>query len=234
MFFFRRIMWLKQPNEPIPLAFGKAFHTALELFEKEGANPVRVFMREFTHSLVPHITAEKFSEERAEGIRLLQYWIDNNARIKKEEGIEITEHEVPFKLKITRDPLNGSLLNLPSVNGYVDFVTKDGSIGDYKTSKKKFHQSDVDESDQPTFYYLWHLIERGTLPESFIYIVYRKGIKRVPYQVLRTHRTIEQISELLRNIQSMVLDVEAKRYIERHNDSVRFCDCSMYEEMLRV
>ncbi len=227
-------MKLKLPDEPVPLVFGKAFHSALEEMERDHKDPVKVLEREFTKEKLPQIDIEKFAETREEGARLLRYWEEHKEAIMTAEKFDITEHEVPFKLKVEKDPLTGQLLNLPSVNGFVDFVTNQGDIGDYKTSSKKFSQEMVDTSDQPTFYYLWHLLERGTLPKSFIYIVFRKKIKKVPIQILRTTRTMKQISDLLASIQEVVLKVEDGQYHIRHDENERFCDCYMYEEMLRV
>ena len=227
-------MHLKLPDDPIPLVLGKAFHSALEQMARDGKDPVKIFEKEFTKDKVNHVSVEKFAMEREEASRLLKYWRDNHKEILKNEGFKITEHEVPFKLQVDQDPLTKQVLNLPPIHGFVDFVHSKGGIGDYKTSSKKYHQEDVDTSDQPTFYYLWHLLERGTLPTEFVYIVFRKGIKKEPIQILRTQRTMKQVSDLLASIQRVVLKIEDKQYYIRHDENERFCDCDLYEKMLSI
>jgi hypothetical protein len=172
--------------------------------------------------------------EKDESIRLLEFWRDNRKMMLALQGFSITEHEVPFKLTVAQDPLTKQVLNLPPIKGFVDFVTDNDKIGDYKTSSKKYTQEMVDTSDQPTFYYLWHLLERGKLPSSFVYIVFRKGIKKQPIQILETQRTMKQVSDLLASIQEVVLKINNGEYHLKHNFDERFCDCDLYEEMLRV
>lgn len=227
-------MWLKLPDDPIQLVVGKAFHSALEKMERDGKDPIKVFEKEFTKDKVQSVSIEKYAVEKEESMRLLAFWRDNRKMMLSLAGFSITEYEVPFKLKVDRDPLTGNRLNLPPINGFVDFVTDNNGIGDYKTSSKKYTQEMVDTSDQPTFYYLWHLLERGKLPSEFIYIVFRKGIKKQPIQILRTQRTMKQVSDLLASIQEVVLKIEDKQYHQRHDENERFCDCYLYEEMLRV
>ena len=158
LYFYRRILWLKLPDDPIQLVIGKAFHTALEKMERDKKDPIKVFEQEFTKDKVKSVSVEKYAMEKEESMRLLAFWRDNRKMMLSLAGFSITEYEVPFKLKVDRDPLTGNRLNLPSINGFVDFVTDKGGIGDYKTSSKKYTQEMVDTSDQPTFYYLWHLI----------------------------------------------------------------------------
>jgi ABC-type molybdate transport system substrate-binding protein len=227
-------MYLKLPDDPIQLVLGKAFHSALEQSERDKANIVNVFEKEFTKDKVKQVSVEKYAMEKEEALRLLKYWSENKAEMLKEQGFKITEHEVPFDLRVDQDPLTKQKLNLPPIKGFVDFVTDNGKIGDYKTSSKKYSQEMVDTSDQPTFYYLWHLIERGKLPAGFVYIVFRKGIKKVPIQILETQRTMKQVSDLLASLQAVVFKIQDKKYYERHNENEYFCDCTLYEEMLKV
>jgi len=227
-------MFLKLPDDPIQLVLGKAFHSALEQMERDKKDPIKVFEKEFTKDKVKSVSVEKYAVEKEEAMRLLGFWRDNREMMLSLAGFSITEYEVPFKLKVDRDPLTGNRLNLPSINGFVDFVTDKGGIGDYKTSSKKYTQEMVDTSDQPTFYYLWHLLERGKLPTEFVYIVFRKNIKKAPIQILTTQRTMKQVSDLLADIQRVVMLINDGHYHQRHNENERFCDCYLYEEMLRV
>lgn len=227
-------MKLKLPEDPIALVIGKAFHKALELYEKEDLEPTKTFEKEFTKDKVPGVSVEKYAIEKEEALRLLKYWKENRHHLLHAEGFGVVEQEIEFSLKVEKDPLTGRLLNLPPIKGVVDFTTSIGSLGDYKTSSKKYSQEKVDTSDQPTFYYLWYLLEKGELPSKFTYIVFRKGIKREPLQILHTQRTLKQVSDLLSSIQEVVLKIKNGQYYERHSEQEFFCDCKYYEEMLRI
>jgi len=234
LYYYRRVMKLKLPFDPIQLVLGKSFHLALELLEKEKKDPVSVFATDFTKDKVTGVSMSKFMAEREEALRLLSFWSEHKDELLCEAGIEIDETERRFEIKVDKDPLTGLRLSLPPITGVVDYTEKlRCALGDYKTSSKKYSQEMVDESDQPTFYYLWYLIEKGKLPDVFSYIVFRKGIKRQPIQILTTTRTLTQVSNLLSSMQRVVMQIENREFTLRHKDG-EFCDCGLYEDMLRV
>ena len=233
LYYYRRICKLKLPKTPLPLVFGKSLHLALELYVKDGRDPVEVFKADFTHDKLDYLDLDKFKEELDAGIHLLEFWKENNKVMLALEGFSINETEIPFELMVDKDPYTGLQLDLPPFKGVVDFTTDSDTdaLGDYKTSNKPYTKEMVDESDQPTFYYLWHLISRGRLPKKFFYIVFRKKIKKVPVSILSTTRNLKQISELLQDIVSVVRKIRAGKFDERHKEG-EYCDCHLYEEML--
>ena len=232
LFYYRKVLKLKLPEDPLQLVFGKSLHLALELQVKERKDPVKVFQQDFTRDKLLSLDLVKFLEYEAEGIRLLTFWKEKRKEIMKPLG-KVSEAEIEFSIKVGQDPLTKLMLDIPPINGVVDFVL-DGTngIGDYKTSSKKYTQEIADTSDQPTFYYLWHLIERGELPKAFYYIVFRKNIKKEPIQVVSTTRTLTQVSNLLADIQSVIHSIDNREFSLRHTEG--FCDCYKYEEMLKV
>jgi hypothetical protein len=226
-------MKLKLPNDPIQLVLGKSFHLALELAVKDGLDPVDVFTKDFTRDKLVGISLAKFQTEREEALRLLSFWKENGDELLKEAGIKIAQTEIPFEIQVEQDPLTKLKLSLPPIKGVIDFSTETKAIGDYKTSSKKYSQQMVDESDQPTFYCMERFISQGELPDKFVYIIFRKKIKRMPIQILTTSRTMTQVSALLADIQRVTNQINNKEFTLRHQDG-EFCDCYLYEDMLKI
>ncbi len=233
LFWYRKILKVKLLEEPVQLVFGKALHSALELMVRDGEDPVEVFDATFTEEQLASLDPVKFQFNRDEGIRLLSFWKENHVKMLKEQKMLIKKTEIPFEIKVDEDPLTKMKLSLPTIRGVVDFTTSDKGIGDYKTSSKKYTQEMVDSSDQPTFYYLWHYIETGALPTAFYYIVFRKKIKKEPVQILKTTRTLTQVSQLLGSLQSVVNSINNREFKLRHKKG-EFCDCVKFDEMLTV
>lgn len=233
LFYYRKVLRLKLPEEPLQLVFGKSLHYALEMFTKEGQDPVKVFEEDFSRDKLPDLDLEKFITAKDDGLRLLEFWKENQKEMLKEANLKVSEEEVRFKIEVDEDPLTKMKLSIPPITGVIDFITADGALGDYKTSSKKYTQEMVDTSDQPTFYYLAYYIKHGKLPKAFYYIVFRKNIKRVPVQILQTQRTMTQISQLLGDIQEVITAINNREFSGRHEQGA-FCDCWKFDEMLKI
>ena len=232
LFYYRRILKLKMPNQPLPLVFGKSLHLALELFVKEKKDPVEVFKKDFTYDKLDYMKREKFAEELAAGIHLLTFWKKNHKQLLAESGISINHTEMPFELQVDHDPVSKKKLDLPPIKGVIDFdINEFPALGDYKTSTKAYTQEMVEESDQPTFYNLWHLLVKGNVSDAFYYIVFRKKIKKAPVAILKTERTEQQISDLLLDLNDVYRKICEGKFDGRHKQG-EFCDCEVYEKML--
>lgn len=232
LYYYRRVAKLKLPFEPIQLVFGKSLHLALELFVKDKRDPLEVFDKDFVHEKVSYLPLATFKEHKENGLRLLKFWKENQKEILALNGFGIKETEIPFELTVERDPVSNKVLNLPPIKGVVDFTTTPViGMGDYKTSTKKYSQQDVDTSDQPTFYSLWHLLVKGTLPKHFWYIIFLKNHKRIPVQILKTTRTMKDVSKLLSEVQAVAKKIRNYEFDGRHKEG-EFCDCHLYDELL--
>lgn len=225
LFYYRRVLEIKLPENPIDLYFGKAFHKGLELLEAKKSNPIEVFKKEFLPDGVENKL--KFYQLRNKGTQLLEEYMQHHPylEIKSTEKFITKENVV--------DPTTGTKLKFKQLSGVIDFSTTDNKLGDYKTASKPYKQSDVDKSLQPTMYYLLYYLEYGKLPDAFIYIVFLKKRKSNPIQVLVTHRTMKDITKLIVLMNSIYTKVEQNKFPRTHNEH-QFCDCWKYEELLKV
>jgi len=225
LFYYRHFLKIRPDDKPLPLHFGSALHAGLEAHHKGNGNIIDVFKREFTKDPLNEKDQLKYEDELANGIRLLNKYLEQEAFIRDNLDIQVITSEQYFALTDIKNLL------VPKVSGVVDFVTKSGALGDYKTSSKRYKQEDIDSSAQPTFYYLWYLNKFGKLPKEFIYVVFLKKIKKEPIQILSTQRTQEDINNLLTSINEVAIKVENAEFERPPEDQhPRWCDCWKYEE----
>lgn len=227
LFLYRHVLKLELPEKPIHLHFGKALHHGLELLEKEKANPLEVFQKDFTVDLIAREDLAMFLNLQEVGPAILKYHQENQL------ALDIVKTEEKLVFSDVKDPATGVKLAFKELVGVIDFETADGCLGDYKTSSHKYKQEEIDSSLQPTFYYLLYYLEHGKLPKSFIYVVFLKKRKRDMRQVLETTRTMEQITELIMLLNDIYSKVERKLF-DRTHDQSKFCDCYRFEELLKI
>lgn len=227
LFYYRHVLKLNLPESPIDLVFGKALHKALEL--KDSKDMKKTFISEFKKELIDEKAHFKYEELSRKGLEFCERFRDEedflSLRINK------TEHKIS-KTGI-KDPSSGLALKFNELVGVIDFLSEDGSIGDYKTSSHTYSQKEVDESLQPTMYYLLHWLEYGTLPTKFKYVVFLKKRKTCPIQVLTTTRTKEDITNLIKTCNEVYDKVE-KREFKRSHGLGEYCDCFKFEELIKV
>lgn len=232
LFYFRKYLRLQLPDKSIHLEFGSAIHKGLELHEAEGKDPLKVFKKEFRLEILNDEDQLKYHDFVESAERVLGDYKIQEEDIKEMHDIEITKTEEYFKIENPVAP-DGTKLKFKNLTGVVDLITKDKSLGDYKTSSKKYKQAEVDESLQPTFYYFWYWLTYGELPNRFLYIIFLKKHKTDKIQVLETTRTLEDINKLVHLANEVYTKVESKQF-ERGHDDHAWCDCFKYEELLEL
>lgn len=227
LFYYRHILKIRLPEKPLPLLFGSALHKALELYEKKDKDPIEVFTKAFKLEMLDETDAEQYEKERENGIRLLEHFLDerSNGKLRK---YTITKTEQYFNRPLVY-PDTRKKAKIANFTGVVDFITSTGSLGDYKTSSKKYSQEQVDQSLQPDMYYLWYYLTYGKLPRRFIYIVFLKKRKRDPIQVLVTKRTLSDLVKLVTLIDNIATQIQKGMFQRTHNEHT-YCDCYKYEE----
>lgn len=230
LFYYRHILKLRLPEKPVDLAFGKAMHLALELYQKFAVDPILTFCSNFSKDDTDNI--EKYLMLYEKGQDLLKEYLAQQELFKIAK-IEIVKTEEKLVMTDVIDPKTGTKLLFKELVGVIDFETKDERIGDYKTASKPYTADDILDSMQPTIYYLLYYLEHGKLPESFIYIVFLKKRKRDPIQILETARTFEDISQFILLANDVYRKVENKEF-EKTHDEHAWCDCKKYEELLRI
>ena len=226
LFLYRKVLQLELPTTSIHLHFGKALHLGLEKYELLKEDPKKVFLKAFTQDELDENDKRRFVEFSQTGVKMLQQYIST----AKERNWKVTAAESKIVAKDIEKPAK---LLFSELSGVIDFETDDGSIGDYKTSSHKYKQQEVDESLQPTFYYLLKYIHEGKLPKRFIYVVFNKKRKRDMIQVLETHRTMKDIVKLIHLMNNIHEKVEKQMFSRLHGEK-EYCDCFKYEEMLNT
>lgn len=238
LFYYRHVLRIRLPEKPITLVFGTAFHLGIEAwYEKK--DPVEVFKKNFTIDKISHsktnITLERdFKENLQHGIDLMQEWKKTALQIHSTYKIPIIgKSELKFNIR-WKDPSNGEILQIPFVGVY-DRVTGTGQILEFKTSKKKYTKEHVDTQVQADSYYMTYLMQKGTLPKNFFYIVFIKGRKKDPIQVLETVRTKSNCSQIFKTVKLILQAVKYKKEADyrygtgfMHN----YCDCKKIEQRL--
>ena len=73
LFLYRHVLKLELPEKPIHLHFGKALHRALELQQKENADPIAIFQKEFTSDLIAREDLSTYLALIDVGVNLLKY-----------------------------------------------------------------------------------------------------------------------------------------------------------------
>jgi len=233
LFFYRHVLKLELDEKPIHLHFGKCLHRGLELYHKNGADPIQIFKDEFKPDDLADEDTKKYFELLEQGEKMLEYYLQNVDDYKLKLGIQVIKTEEKLMMEQVVDPSTKNKLLFDQLTGVIDFETADERLGDYKTSSHKYTQQEIDESMQPTFYYLLYYLEHGKLPKSFIYIVFLKKRKRDMIQILETNRTMEDITKLVEIINEIYAKVEKKQFDRQHDDST-YCDCLKYEELLKI
>lgn len=233
LFYYRKVLKLDLPDKGIHLHFGSAIHKALELYQTEKSDPVKIFQGEFTKDVLSKEEQEKHPELYDKGTELMEYYLSKEQILREDYGIKIVRTERKIIKEKVIDPATKVKMLFKEITGIIDFETEDDRLGDYKTAGKPYKQQDVDESLQPTMYYLLYFLEHGKLPASFVYIILLKKRKREPIQILETTRTMEDITNLINLINDIHRKVELKLYERGHGDDA-WCDCFKYDNLLKI
>lgn len=177
----------KHPEETGPnLIFGGAWHKMINLII-EGEKPKVAWSQAFNAKLEEeNVTGDWFIEYDVLGQRMIDVPVIQEA-IQQLKPLNNESVEKRVELKIPGMPV-------PLV-GYIDMIDEFGPI-DFKTTARKWNQSQADQSLQPTIY-IASLYQAGliSLPATFRYIIFTKT-KNPVVQVLETERTIQDIYNL--------------------------------------
>lgn len=221
---------LRLPYKSIPLVFGGAFHQGVEAYYN-GGDPVQEFKKRFVRDGIKDIekpaVEDKFMENREDGIRLMEAWKIEAPKIHKLYGISLKgKSEESFSTDWS--------LDVP-VTGRFDRTTDKLQILEFKTSKKPYKEEDVRNLDQASIYHHSYEIITGKRPLEIFYIVFIKGRKKDPIQVIRTTRSnfqVKRVKEKIENLLESVKTFKEKDYSYGEGFMHSYCDCKQYEEIL--
>lgn len=227
LYYYRHVLGIELPESPIHLHFGKSLHRALELYEKDKIDPIATFKTEFIADKLKDSDSAKFLELRLKGQEMIVYYLKNKP------NYSIIKTEEKIKMFNVIDPKSKIALKFEELTGIIDFEAEGDILGDYKTSSHPYTQEEVDQSNQPTMYYLLYFLKYKKLPKKFVYIVFLKKRKKDMIQVLETSRNFSDMTKLITLLNEIHAKVENKEFNRGHDENA-FCDCFKFDELLRV
>jgi len=213
-YFYHRVAKLDQYDTPSALVVGSAIHEAIEEFNLQKKQGVKVELSGMVHIFSQYLLKAgkagpvnygKSSIE--EQIRLSEIWLAAflNEQVEQEEVVSIEES---FELFLPG-------LSIPVV-GRVDAVVQNEpdsiTVIDYKTAASKPSQTDIDSNQQMTLYGIW---ARQRWPQKRIKVRmdYLIKSKRTPsfirYETSRTNRDEQRLAMLFQKVYNHILMLKA-------------------------
>lgn len=230
LFYYRYILGIRLPMKNIELVFGSAIHKAVEYFY-DNKDSHSGFKQEFKKELIEPFDEKEYRWHQKEGSRLLDEFVSSIEETERYYQISRKgTSEVPFRTW-WRDPFSGTLLPTP-VSGRYDRVADDGQILEIKTSSKPYRQNDIDVALQADMYMFSQYMLTKKIPASFFYIVFIKGRKKDPIQVLKTERTKEDFSRIFQTVDLILKNIKGGQFDEGTGFMHKFCECKKYKESL--
>ncbi len=192
---YRKVYKVQSEFEPLDLIFGSAVHKSLELYYNTLKSTGEILPIETLVNIVrteledPDIL---FGEDSPESlVKLSKKMIESAIQLPVDEIIAV---EQPFEYDI--DP---SL----KITGRIDLITAESGIqkiSDFKTSKKRYSESDIEKSLQLTTYSLPY--PKGLL--EFRVMLKTKSPEAVTYLTSRTDEQRERLKRLYLKVRDSI------------------------------
>lgn len=236
LFYYRHVLKLRLPQKQLNLVFGGAVHNGIEVYHNTNdvEEAIAKFKKSFQFIRLAPEERNEYYPHKAEGERLIREYVAHQPYMTDVYGIDPNGvSETKFE-KILVDPFTGEELTMP-IRGRIDRVTATGQVVEYKTSKKKYKQDETDLLDQATIYSWVTELDLQREIEGVYYVVFLKGRKSDPIQILKTKRTKEDYVRLFRETKNIIKQIEKGRF-ERgcSGYKAKWCDCRKYEEALEI
>lgn len=138
----------RYPKQNLAMAFGFAFHSALEEYYKTGDidKAESRFIFDLTEAKIELKLGESVEKEGKIGLNMLRKYFYS------QEKPYFKAKEVEYKFQVDlKHPVTGKLLGIP-VRGVMDMITMDDFIVDHKTSSGIWTMEKLEEDMQSTFY----------------------------------------------------------------------------------
>ena len=210
-FFFQYVERATPAFKPIALAFGTAWHLAVEaLLEREPEQEVRQTFRDALVRQVQSDAVPVLFEDEEDlgacidlGIKMLAVF---HKTVKMPDQVVGTE--LPFCIKLV-DPETEEVLPVPLI-GAIDAVVEDQNkttIWELKTAKKKWSQDQLAFDLQPTAYKMGARVHGFDGPEAKLIITTKTREPAVQEEVVPRSKAEEQ--ELVRVAASVLRAIDA-------------------------
>lgn len=244
LFYYQYVLGLRLAGKPIQFLLGGAFHKGLEAFY-DGKDPSKEFLKEYKFDEMRDISQylkdkgetkkSVFEDNKKIGLEMMKYWKEHAADIHKTYNISL-KGKSEEKFHTWWNHPSSKKTRLPvSINGIYDRITSAHQILEFKTSNKLYKQEDIDTRDQASIYIYNYYLQYKVWPKEFYFIVFIKGRKNNPIQVLKTERTKEQTTQTYEMIELLLNNLKGrteKDYKYGEGFMHTYCDCKKLEESL--
>lgn len=234
LFYYQYVLGLRLPGKPIQFLMGGAFHKGIEAYY-EGKDPLEEFLKEFKKEELREFNQKVFDENREEGVRLMKIWKEQADDIHKTYSIALKgKSEERFQTWWNYPSSKLRRLQVP-INGVYDRTTIAHQILEFKTSSKPYKQNDIDTREQADIYIYNYYLQHKVWPKDFYFIVFIKGRKNNPIQVLRTERTKEEITQTYEMIELILNNLKGRTEKDfKYGEGFmhKYCDCARFEKSL--
>lgn len=234
-FYYKYIAKIQIPQKQIHLLFGGGVHEAIEKGIYEEGDPYKIFEKKFN---IDRLTDEEknLHEEYLElGKEMIKNYAEVHPLLDSMHGLNDGTSELRIKGTLI-NPITNEPTSLP-VSGRIDRITNGHKIVEYKTSKNKWKENDLNFKIQTDIYNLWFYMKYGFLPEETVYIILLKKYKektrdKQVYQVLTHNSSMTELASTFEEIEILINRINCGEFRRPSGWHPKWCDCYKFEEYL--
>jgi hypothetical protein len=201
------------------MAFGFAFHSALEEYYKTGDidKAESRFIFDLTEAKIELKLGESVEKEGKIGLNMLRKYFYS------QEKPYFKAKEVEYKFQVDlKHPVTGKLLGIP-VRGVMDMITMDDFIVDHKTSSGIWTMEKLEEDMQSTFYWLAYESLFGKEPSGFLFNFFIKRVGEPKFDCQAVQRTLAHKIFLIEYAQMVVDKIKEGSFPKKISGHCRYC-----------
>lgn len=214
---YRKILQIPPMFTPIELAYGSGFHSAIEalaISKLEGTEETS--LDEMVEIFVKSISAPGIRYNGSTKDELITEAKELLTIAKATPWGTVTGVEYPIELRLADDLI---------VNGFIDLISVDKEgrtvITDFKSSKKRFSQNELDNHAQLTTYSMFK-------PDSRLHLAVFLKQKTPSLEIMETWRTDEQRNRLRKLI--LAVREAMEREVFYPHESFACSNCPYFEQ----
>lgn len=233
LFYYRYIAKIQLPQKQIHLLFGESVHAGIEEMYDDN-DPLPVFKEKFDKKRLGQDEKDLYDEHIKLGIEMLTNYKKIHNVLNNLYDLNKGKSELYIRRKL-RNPLTNEETDIP-ISGRIDRITDSTRIIEYKTSKNKWKETDVNYKIQTLLYNLWFYSEFNKLPLETIYIILLKKFKEKDsteiHQVFSKHCSIVELAGVFEEVQLILHKINSHEFDRPKGYHPPYCDCYKYEEVL--
>jgi CRISPR/Cas system-associated exonuclease Cas4 (RecB family) len=236
-FYFKHIAGIQLPQKQIHLLFGGGVHAAIEKGIYEDDDPYRIFEKHFLKEKLTEEERDLHEEYLLLGKEMIKNYAEIHPTLNSLYSLNTGKSELVIKGTII-NPLTYEPSSLP-LSGRIDRITDSQRIVEYKTSKNKWSEKDLNYKIQTMIYNLWFFTQYKELPEETIYIILLKKFKNKTrsgevHQVLSQNCSLIDLASTFEEIECILHKINNNEFDRPKGYHPRYCDCFKYDEFLNL